>query len=84
MDLMELPHGLLIVRDVNRICQSVSVYALIEGETHPRKINRARKQQGVLEIRTAARDIWMSPVVSLEWVKKELGFLVRCLAQDIH
>jgi hypothetical protein len=81
---MELPPGFVIVRDVNRICQYMSVYALIEGETRPRKINRARKRQGVLEIRTAARDIWMGPVVSLEWINKELGFPVRCLAQDIH
>jgi hypothetical protein len=81
---MQLPHGLVIVRDVNRTCQYESVYALIEGETRPRKINRARRRQGVLEIRTAARDIWMSPVVYLEWVNTELGIPIRCLAQDIR
>ena len=84
MDWMEFPPGLVIIRDVNRICQSVSVYALIQGETHPRKINRARKRQGVLEVRTAAQDVWMSQVISLEWVNKELGFPVRCMAQDIR
>lgn len=81
---MELPPGSVIVRDVNRVCQSESVYALIEGETRLRKINRARKRQGVLEIRTAAQDIWMGPVVYLEWVNKALGCSMRCLAQDIR
>ena len=80
---MELPPGLVIVRDVNRICQSTSVYALIEGEKRRRKINRARKRQGVLEIRTAAQDVWMSPVACLERVN-DLGIPVRCLAQDIR
>ena len=80
---MELPHGFVIVRDVNRICQYESVYALVEGETRRRKINRARKRQGVLEIRTAAQDVWMGPVASLEWING-LGIPVRCLAQDIR
>src|SRR5947209_2625017 len=83
-DWIELPRGMVIVRDVNRTCQYESVYALIEGETRPRKINRARKRQGVLEVRTAARDIWMSPVVYIEWRKNDLGFSVRCQAQDIR
>jgi hypothetical protein len=81
---MELPHGLVIVRDINRICQYWSVYAMIEGETRRRKINRARRRQGVLEIRTAARDIWMGPVVYFEWVNTELGIPIHCLAQDIR
>lgn len=81
---MELPHGLLMIRDVNRTCQSERVYALIEGETRLRKINRARKRQGVVEIRTAARDIWMGPVVYFEWVNKELGFPVRCLTKNMR
>ena len=65
---------MVIVRDVHRMCQLERVYALIEGGTHARKINKARKRQGVLEVRTATQDIWMSSVVSIEFRKKELDY----------
>src|SRR5450755_313101 len=55
-------HALLNVRDINMICQEYGdIYALIDGEKRRRKINRARRRQGVLEIRTAARDEWRGP-----------------------
>jgi hypothetical protein len=82
--MMGQAHALVNVRDVNLICQEYGkVYALIEGETRRRKINRARRRQGVLEIRTAARDIWMGPVSYIEWVNG-LGDPVRYLAQEIR
>ncbi len=81
---MEHAYTVVNVRDVNLICQEYGkVYALIEGETRRRKINRARRRQGVLEIRTAARDIWMGPVAYIEWVNG-LGNPVRYLAQEIR
>jgi hypothetical protein len=44
-------HPLINVRDVNLICQEHGkVYALIEGNTRRRKINRVRRWQGVLEV----------------------------------
>jgi hypothetical protein len=81
---MEHSYTVVNVRDVNLICREYGkVYALIEGEKRRRKINRARRRQGVLEIRTAARDVWMGPVASIEWVNG-LGNPVRYLAQEIR
>ncbi len=75
---------MLNVRDINMICQEYGdVYALVEGEKRRRKINRARRRQGVLEIRTAARDEWRGPVSWIEWVNG-LGEPVRYLATAIR
>ncbi len=79
-----IAHALLNVRDINMICQEYGdVYALVEGEKRRRKINRARRRQGVLEIRTAARDEWRGPVSWIEWVNG-LGEPVRYLATAIR
>ncbi len=81
---MEPASTVVNVRDINLICQEYGkVYALIEGETRHRKINRARRRQGVLEIRTAAQDVWLGPVASIEWING-LGNPVRYLAQEIR
>ena len=81
---MEQAHALVNVRDINLLCQEYgNVYALIEGETRRRKINRARRRQGVLEVRTAARDIWMGPATAIEWVNR-LGNPVYYLECDIR
>ena len=74
----------LAVRDVNLLCREFgNVYALVAGETHRRKIHRARRWQGVLEIRTAARDEWRGPVVWIEWLNPRLG-LLRYQEQEIR
>ena len=45
---MEPAYTVVNVRNINVICQEYGkVYALIEGETRRRKINRARRRQGV-------------------------------------
>ena len=81
---MEQAHALVQVRDINLLCQEYgNVYALIEGETRRRKINRARRSQGALQVRTAARDIWMGPTVVIEWVNRR-GDLVRYMEHDIR
>jgi hypothetical protein len=81
---MGLAHALVNVRDINMICQEYPpVYACVEGEARRRKINRARRRQGVLEIRTAARDEWKGPVAWIEWVNG-LDVLVRYEAHDIR
>ncbi|HLG61137.1 MAG TPA: hypothetical protein VKY19_04335 [Ktedonosporobacter sp.] len=77
-------YALLNVRDINMICQEYGdVYAMIEGEKRRRKINRARRRLGVLEIRTAAHDEWKGPVAWVEWTN-DLGKLIRYLEQDIR
>ena len=81
---MEQAHALVNVRDINLLCQEYgNVYALIEGETRRWKINRTRRRQGVLEVRTAAKDIWMGPTTIIEWVNRQ-GDLVRYLEHDIR
>lgn len=77
-------YALLNVRDINMICQEYGdVYAMIEGEKRRRKINRARRRLGMLEIRTVAHDEWKGPVAWIEWTN-DLGKLVRYLEQDIR
>ena len=77
-------HAVFNVRDINMICQEYGdVYALIEGEKRRRKINRARRRQGVLEIRTTAHDEWKGPVAWIEWTN-DLGAQARCEAHDIR
>ena len=53
---MEKARALVNVRDINLICHSYKTYAQIEGVTRRRKITRARRRNGILEVRTAARD----------------------------
>ncbi len=81
---MEHAHALVNVRNMNLLCQEYgNVYALIEGEIRRRKINQVRRRQGVLEVRTAARDIWMGPATFIKWVNW-LGDPMRYLEQDIR
>lgn len=81
---MGLARALVNVRDINMICQEYGkVYACVEGEKRRRKINRARRRQGILEVRTAARDEWKGPVAWIEWLNG-LDVLVRYTAQDIR
>ena len=81
---MEQAHVLVNIRDINLLCQEYgNVYVLVEGETRRRKITRARRRQGVLEVRTAAKDIWMGPTTVIEWVNRR-GDLVRYLEHDIR
>lgn len=80
---MENAYLMVTVRDINLLCQHYKTYAQIEGETRRRKINHARKRKGILEVRTAARDEWLGPVVWIEWVNAR-GVTIRYLAQDIR
>jgi hypothetical protein len=81
--MMEKAHALVNVRDINLICQYYKTYAQIEGVARRRKITRARRRNGILEVRTAARDDWIRPVAWIEWVD-DLGVCIRYLAQDIR
>jgi hypothetical protein len=79
-----LAYALVNVRDINMICQEYGkVYAFIEGETRRRKINRARRRQGVLEVRTVAHDEWIGPVAWMEWLGG-MDMPVRYQAHDIR
>ena len=80
---MEKAYALVNIRDINALCQYYKTYAQIEGETRRRKINRARRRKGILEVRTAARDEWVQPVVWIEWIN-DLGVTIRYMAQDIR
>jgi hypothetical protein len=60
--MMEKARALVSVRDINLICHSYKTYAQIEGVTRRRKITQARRRNGILEVRTAARDEWIQPV----------------------
>ena len=79
---MEKAHALVIVRAINLVCQHYKTYAQIEGRATRRKITRARRPNGVLEVRTVARDEWVQPVAWIEWVN-DLGVLIRSMAQDV-
>ena len=81
--LMEKAFALVTVRDINLLCQHYKTYAQIEGQTRRRKITRARRRQGILEVRTATRDEWLQPVAWIEWVNV-LGVPIRYMAQDIR
>jgi len=78
---MEKAYLLVTVPDINLLCQHYKTYAQIEGETRRRKINRARRRKGILEVRTAARDEWVQPVAWIEWVNSR-DLLIRYMAQD--
>ena len=81
--MMEKAHALVNVRDINLLCQHYKTYAQIEGQARRRKITRARRRKGVLEVRTAARDEWVQPVAWIEWIN-DLGVTIRYIAQDIR
>ena len=55
---------MVTVRDINLLCQHFKTYAQIEGQTRRRKITRARRRNGALEVRTASRDEWVQPVAT--------------------
>jgi hypothetical protein len=59
---MEKARALVHVRDINLICHYYNTYAQIEDMTRRRTITRARRRNGVLEVRTASRDEWIQPV----------------------
>ena len=80
---MEKAHALVTVRDINLVCQHYKTYAQIEGRARRRKITRARRRHGVLEVRTAARDEWVQPVAWIECIKDK-GVLIRYMPQDIR
>ena len=80
---MEKAHVLVNVRDINLICHPYKTYAQIEGMIRRRKITRARRRNSVLEVRTAARDEWIQPVVWIEWIN-DLGVPIRYMAKDIR
>jgi hypothetical protein len=80
---VEKARALVNVRDINLICQYYKTYAQIEGVTRRRKITRARRRNGILEVRTAARDEWVQPVAWIEWIN-DLGVPIRYMAQDIQ
>ena len=80
---MEKAYALVNVRDINALCQHYKTYAQIEGQARRRKINRARRRKGILEVRTTARDEWVQPVAWIEWVNA-LGDTIRYMAQDIR
>lgn len=80
---MEKAYALVTVRDINALCQHYKTYAQMEGQSRRRKINRARRRKGILEVRTAARDEWVQPVAWIEWVNG-LGDTIRYMAQDIR
>lgn len=80
---MEKVHMLVNVRDINLLCQHYKTYAQIEGRATRRKITRARRRNGVLEVRTAARDEWVQPVAWIEWVN-DRGVPILYMAEDIR
>ena len=80
---LEKAYALVTVRDINLLCQHYKTYAQIEGQTRRRKINRARRRKGILEVRTAARDEWIQPVAWIEWINSR-GVLIRYMAKDIR
>ena len=80
---MEKAFALVTVRDINLLCQHYKTYAQIEGQTGRRKITRARRRKGILEVRTAVRDEWLQPVAWIEWIHV-LGVPIRYMAKDIR
>ena len=80
---MEKARALVNARDINLICHSDKTYAQIEGMMRRRKITRARRRNGVLEVRTASRDEWIQPIAWIEWIN-DLGVPIRHMAQDIR
>ena len=73
---MEKAFALVTVRDINLLCQHYKTYAQIEGQTRRRKITRARRRKGILEVRTATRDEWLQPVAWIEWVNDQRAALL--------
>lgn len=74
---------MVTVRDINLLCQHFKTYAGIEGQTRRRRITRARRRKGVLEVRTASRDEWIQLVAWIEWINAR-GVLIRYLEQEIR
>ncbi|MEO8973359.1 MAG: hypothetical protein ABI406_17370 [Ktedonobacteraceae bacterium] len=74
---------MVTVRDINLLCQHFKTYAQIEGQTRRRKIMRARRRKGVLEVRTASRDEWLQPVAWIEWINVR-GVLIRYMEHEIR
>lgn len=80
---MEEKYLMVTMRDINLLCQHFKTYAQIEGQARKRKITRARRRKGVLEVRTASRDEWAQPITWIEWVNVR-GVTIRYMEQDIR
>jgi hypothetical protein len=80
---MEKEYLMVTVRDINLLCQHFKTYAHYKGWVRRRKITRARRRNGVLEARTAARDEWVQPVAWIEWINR-LGVPIRYMPHDIR
>lgn len=74
---------MVTVRDINLLCQHFKTYARIEDEKRRRRITKARRRKGVLEVRTASSDEWIGSVACIEWVNVR-GDLIEYLPQDIR
>lgn len=83
IQMVENDYLMVTIRDINLICQHFKTYALIEGEKRRRKITKARRRKGVLEVRTASRDEWIGNVASIEWINVK-GNLIQYVPQDIR
>ncbi len=81
--MVEKARALVNIRDINLISHSYKTYAQIEGVTRRRKITRARRRNGILEARAAARDEWIQPVAWIEWIN-DLGVPIRYMDHDIR
>jgi hypothetical protein len=80
---VENAYLLVTVRDINLLCQHFKTYAQIEGEKRRRRITKARRRKGILEVRTAARDEWIQNVTCIEWINSR-GNLIQYMPQDIR
>jgi hypothetical protein len=80
---MEKARALVNVRDINLICRYYRTYVQIEGMTRRRKITRARRRNGIFEVRTVTHNEWIQPVAWIEWIN-DLGVPIRYMAQDIR
>ncbi len=80
---MEKDYALVTVRDINLLCQHFKTYAQIEGQTRRRRITKARRRKGILEVRTASRDEWIDQVAWIEWINS-MNVLIRYMPQDIN
>lgn len=79
----EDPYFMVKVRDINLLCQHFKTYAGIGGQSRRRKITRARRRKGILEVRTASRDEWIQPVAWIEWINVR-GVTIRYMEQEIR
>jgi hypothetical protein len=80
---MEKAHALVIVRDINLVCQHYKTYARLKAELQDGRSREPAGQMASWKFRTVARDEWVQPVAWIEWVN-DLGVLIRYMAQDVR